>query len=167
MIHYALRCASGHDFDGWFRGVAAFETQAGAGLLQCPLCASCQVSRALMAPNLSFGARAPAVVAPAPARPDAPAAESQSREIQARETRSGPAPGLPDQTRAVLQRLRAEVERRCDYVGPAFAHTARAMHDGIQPPRPIYGEATPDEADALTEDGIEVSSLPWLPRADS
>jgi hypothetical protein len=73
---------------------------------------------------------------------------------------------LPDEVRAVLQRLRAEVEQRCDYVGPRFADEARAMHHGEQPRRSIYGETTPDEAETLADEGIEVARIPWVPRAD-
>ncbi len=159
MIHYALRCADGHDFDGWFRGSAAFDRQVADGLLACPSCASTQVGRAMMAPRLSTGAPPPAAAAPArPAQepPDGPA----------RLPATTPPPAMPDQLRAVLQRMRHEVERRCDYVGPRFAEAARAMHAGSQPPRPIYGETTPGEAEALTDEGIEIASIPWLPRAD-
>ncbi len=156
MIHYALRCAAGHGFDGWFPGSAAFDRQASAGLLCCPVCASAEVSRAIMSPSLGRGAPAPAAADPAPApRPDAPAKAATE----------APSP-LPDQVRAALQRLRADVEQRCDYVGPHFAEAARSMHAGHTPPRPIYGEATPEQAEELAEDGIAVAQIPWVPRAD-
>lgn len=154
MIHYNLRCLNGHSFDGWFRSSAAFDQQAGAGLLDCPVCATTKVTRALMAPRLSSGAKAP----PEPsARPEKP---SQDVTVP-------PPPPMPDQVRAVLQRIRAEVEQKCEYVGPRFAEEARAIHTGAQPPRAIYGETTPDQAEALAEDGIDVARIPWIPRADS
>ncbi len=163
MIHYALRCDAGHEFDGWFRSSAAFDAQAAAGQLACPLCADTCVSRAMMAPRVSTGA----VARPAESGPVTPG----QQELPAQ---AGPAPAMgvggqpamPDQLRATLQRIRAEVERKCDYVGPHFADTARAMHDGSQTPRPIYGETTPEQASALAEDGIEVTRIPWVPRAD-
>ena len=74
---------------------------------------------------------------------------------------------LPDKVRAVLQRLRAEVERNCSYVGQDFADEARRIHRGEAESRGIYGESTPEQAEALAEDGIEVARIPWLPRADS
>ena len=170
MIHYDLRCDAGHCFDGWFRGSAAFDQQAGTGLLECPVCASPQVSRALMAPRLSRGARPPAApVRPEPSRPVASKDAADRSGVEAAkpgEVAVGGPPPLPDRVRAVLQRIRAEVEQKCDYVGPRFAETARAMHDGNVPARPIYGETTPDQAEALAEDGIEVASIPWVPRAD-
>ncbi len=143
MIHYALRCGRGHGFDGWFRHSDAFDAQAADGSLVCPTCADRAIRRAPMAPKIRRSGK-----------PDAEVAET------APET-------MPDGVRAVLQRVRAEVERRCDYVGSAFAKTVRAMHEGEAPARNIYGEATSDEASALREDGIEVASIPWVNRADA
>jgi hypothetical protein len=74
---------------------------------------------------------------------------------------------LPDQVRAALQKLRAEVEKRCENVGNRFAEEARLIHSGESPARGIYGEATPEQAESLAEDGIDVAQIPWLPRSDS
>jgi uncharacterized Zn finger protein (UPF0148 family) len=52
MIHYQLRCASGHDFEGWFRDSAAFDTQAKAGFVECPTCGATEVAKRLMAPAI-------------------------------------------------------------------------------------------------------------------
>jgi hypothetical protein len=160
MIHYDLRCAGGHHFDGWFRSSAAFDQQAQAGLLDCPVCASTEISRAIMSPRLATGAtRPPAAAASPEVRPPAgPAAEGQMS------VRTPPA--MPDQVRALLQRIRAEVEQRCENVGPRFADLARAMHEGATAPRPIYGDATQDQVESLAEDGIAVTRIPWVPRAD-
>ena len=73
---------------------------------------------------------------------------------------------MPDHLRAMLQRVRAEIERTCDYVGAEFAEEARRIHNGASERRGIYGETTPDQAEALAEDGIEVARIPWVPRAD-
>lgn len=161
MIHYDLRCGSGHSFDGWFRSSAAFDQQAANGLLDCPICASAEVSRAIMAPSLSRGAAA-RLAAPA-ADPPAQAAPAEAEPAI---STVGVAPPMPDQMRALLQRIRAQVEQKCDYVGPRFAETARAIHNGDTKPRPIYGETTPEQAEALAEDGIEVARIPWVPRAN-
>ena len=77
------------------------------------------------------------------------------------------APALPDGVRAALQRIRAEVEKHCEYVGPNFAREVRRMAEAVEPHRAVYGEATPDEAAALAEEGIDVARIPWVPRADS
>ena len=153
MIHYQLRCSAGHGFDGWFRDSAGFATQAGQGLVACPDCGDTAVGRALMAPAIGKSRPAPAAPEPRAAPAPPPAVE-----------KTGVA--MPDGVRAALQKLRAEVEQNCDYVGPGFADEARRIHRGESGKRGIYGESTPEQAEALAEEGIEVSRIPWVPRAD-
>jgi hypothetical protein len=155
MIRYQLRCEKDDSFDGWFRDSAAFEAQAAAGLIECPRCASTQVSRALMAPAIPKKGR-PA--SREDAAPPPPAEPPPARAV------AGP---MPAELRAVLHRMRAEVEKSCDYVGPRFAEEARRIHEGEAEPRGIYGEASEEDAHALREDGIEFGRIPWLPPADS
>ena len=163
MIHYQLRCTSTaeeHAFDGWYKDSAAFDTLVKAGLVECPVCGGSQVARALMAPAIPKKGR-PARNAVVPAPPaEAPAAPAPAEAPQAA---AGP---MPDQLRAMLQKLRAEVEKSCDYVGTEFADEARRMHRGESERRGIFGEASDTEAEALRDEGIEVGRIPWVPRAD-
>jgi hypothetical protein len=152
MIHYTLRCDDGHEFDGWFNSSAGFEAQAKRGLLECPHCGSAKVDRALMTPGVPRKGRITADPAPA-AQVAAP-------------TQAVTAESLPDHVRAMLQKLRAEVEANCDYVGDGFAEEARRIARGEAETRGIYGETTPEEAEALAEDGIDIARIPWVPRAD-
>jgi hypothetical protein len=73
---------------------------------------------------------------------------------------------MPAAVLAMLQRMRAEIEKHCDYVGPRFAEEARRIHAGESEARGIYGEATPEDAEALREEGIGFRTIPWVPRAD-
>ena len=156
MIHYQLQCSRSHAFDGWFKDSTSFEKQAKRGLIECPECGGTDVQRALMAPALGRRDIAPmAVAAPEPPA-EAPAA-APPKVAGGR---------LPAQMLAALQRMRAEVEKHCDYVGPAFADKARAMHRGDAEPRSIYGETTEEQAESLAEEGITVAKIPWVPRAD-
>lgn len=166
MIHYQLRCGADHGFDGWFRDSAGFDQQVGLALVACPVCGDTTINRALMAPALRKRGRAKAVreaLAPETASsstilPDAaPPASTPDRDKSAL---------VPDHMRAMLQKLRAEVERKCDYVGPNFADEARRIHKGETPARGIYGESTPEQAEALADEGIDVAQIPWVPRAD-
>lgn len=158
MIHYDLRCGAGHEFDGWFKDSAAFDKQAKAGFVECPVCGGTEVSKRLMAPAIPRKGRAlaretppvPPAALPAPAAGGAPAA-------------TGP---MPAQVVALLQRMRSEVEKHCDYVGKGFAEEARKIHRGESDRRGIYGEASDGEASALREEGIDVARLPWVPRAE-
>ena len=155
MIHYQLYCSNDHNFDGWFRDSGAFDLQAKNGLLSCPSCGGADVRRALMAPALGKQREAPEQL-PAPAASPAP-------EPAAPTVAGGQ---LPDGVRAMLQRMRSEIEKRCDYVGPGFAEEARKIHNGESDTRGIYGEATPEEAERLADDGIQIAQIPWVPRAD-
>jgi hypothetical protein len=150
MIHYNLRCDEGHEFDSWFNSSASFEKQAKRGLLECPHCGSTKVDRALMTPNVPRKGRITADPPPPPAKPT-PAVAGER---------------VPAHVRAMLQKLRTEIEKNCDYVGDGFAEEARRIHNGEADARGIYGETTPEEAEALAEDGIEVARIPWVPRAD-
>jgi hypothetical protein len=161
MIHYQLRCDQDHEFDGWFNGSTGFEQQAHRGLIECPECGATKVTRALMAPAVSTRAVAPRE-APEPTPPPAPVQQVLP---------PAPPPGMaglpmPARLVALLQRMRVEVEKNCDYVGPSFAEEARKIHRGEAEERGIYGETTPDEAETLAEEGIEIHSIPWVPPAD-
>lgn len=158
MIRFTLRCDAGHEFESWFRNSEAYDKQAGAGLVDCPVCGSAKVEKALMAPSVAKvpGAKGRPEAVPmaaAPAAPDMPAKAATPKAV-------------PAQLVALLQRMRAEVEKNCDYVGPEFAEEARRIHYGDAEERGIYGEATPEETEALREEGIEVGNIPWIPRAD-
>jgi hypothetical protein len=156
MIRYNLRCERGHAFESWFQSSAAYESQEKRKLVNCPVCGSAKVERAIMAPRI-VGKKGrdkaePAPVAAAPADTAAPA--------------STPTPLLMAQERelrAKLKELRDHIVKNADNVGERFPNEARKMHYGDIEHRPIYGEASPDEARALIEEGVEVSPLPVLP----
>jgi hypothetical protein len=155
MIHYQLRCHADHEFDGWFKDSAAFDRQARLGLVECPTCGDKNVVRALMTPAVAKRNQA---ALPVPAPQPQPGPQPPAAALAAGR--------LPDHLRALLQRMRQEVEKNCEYVGPQFADEARKIHSGESDPRGIYGEATSEEAEALSEEGIQVARIPWLPRAD-
>ena len=155
MIRFSLRCAEAHEFESWFKDSAAFDRMAAAGLVECPVCGDTKVAKALMAPAIR---KAPGVKGRAETKPEAAAPKPSAGRVAA-----GP---LPAQMLALLQRMRAEVERNCDYVGADFAEEARRIHQGEAEARGIYGEATEEETEALREEGIEVARLPWVPPSD-
>ncbi|WP_375777575.1 DUF1178 family protein [Bradyrhizobium sp. ma5] len=152
MIRYTLRCERGHQFESWFQSSSAYESQERRHLIDCPSCGSDKIERAIMAPQIvSKKGRERAL--PAPAAPvEAPPAESTSLMMaQERELRSK------------LKELRDHIVKNADNVGERFPNEARKMHYGDIEHRPIYGEASPEEARALIDEGVEVSPLPTLP----
>jgi hypothetical protein len=52
MILFKLRCARGHQFEGWFRDGDGFEAQQKARKIACPECGETKVEKAVMAPRL-------------------------------------------------------------------------------------------------------------------
>jgi hypothetical protein len=138
LVRYSLRCAQGHAFESWFASAQAFDGLAAGGHLACAECGSGAVEKALMAPAVGTGGPAPSPTAPLSA-PQDPREEA-------------------------LARMRRHVEENSDYVGRSFAAEARRMHEGEAPERSIWGEARPEEARALAEDGIPVAPLPFVPR---
>lgn len=161
MIHYQLRCSQGHEFDGWYKDSAAFDELARRRLLECPHCADQDIARALMAPALGSGSKEP----PAPSVPaPAPQATPQAAPPAAPTAMGG---RIPDQLRAMLQRMRAQVEKNCDYVGPRFAEEALRIHRGESEARGIYGETSSEQAEALAEEGVRFARIPWVGPAES
>jgi len=151
MIRYALCCERGHAFESWFASSSAYETQEKRKLVNCPVCGSAEVERAIMAPQIvSKKGREVAVAAPAPAAEVAPPASTPLLMARERELRTK------------LKELRDHIVKSADNVGERFPVEARKMHYGDIEHRPIYGEASPDEARALIEEGVEVTPLPVL-----
>ncbi len=153
MIHYNLRCERGHAFESWFQSSSAYEAQEKRKLVNCPACGSTKVERAIMAPQIvgKKGRESP-VTTPAAAAPEAaPPASTPLLMAQERELR------------AKLKELRDHIVKNADNVGERFPNEARKMHYGDIEHRPIYGEASPDEARALIDEGVDVAPLPVLP----
>lgn len=155
MIHYRLRCSVGHEFEGWFRNSDAFDTQSRTGLLSCPRCGTSDVARGLMAPAVRTSRTQP---------PEADRATEAARRPEAPSPHQPPA--MPDELRAALQRLRAQVERHCDDLGDSFADEAIRMSRGEVAARGIYGNASDGDREALADEGIEVVQIPWLKPAE-
>jgi hypothetical protein len=152
MIRYNLRCAAGHAFESWFQNSSAYETQEKQKLVSCPACGSTEVERAIMAPQIVSKRKAGNAEPAPPASTDVatpastPLMMAQEREL-----------------RAKLKELRDHIVKNADNVGERFPSEARKMHYGELEHRPIYGEASPEEARSLIDEGVEVSPLPVLP----
>ena len=153
MIRYSLHCESDHAFESWFQSSSAYESQVRRKLIACPICGSAKVEKAIMAPRIaSKKGRESTTPAPVPS-PEAPAPTGPQSLMMAQER----------ELRAKLKELRDHIVKNADNVGERFPNEARKMHYGEIEHRPIYGEASPDEAKALIEEGVEVSPLPVLP----
>jgi hypothetical protein len=169
MIRYALQCERGHAFDSWFQDSASFDKQAKRGLVSCPICDSVRIEKSIMAPQIPRKGRTP----------EQRAGEEKTMRATARRKKAAAAeaPTVPATTpspeplmmaqeaelRAKLKELRDHIKANADNVGEQFPEQARKMHYGEIEHRPIYGDASPDEAKALIDEGVEVLPMPVLP----
>lgn len=152
MIVFDLKCEGGHVFEAWFANSTAFEDQKADGLIACPLCGIHAVEKAVMAPNVApksnqRDASAPSAPSAPPATPSAVAAEPSAGEVK--------------QVLAALAKAQAALLEKSQWVGRDFAKKARAMEAGEAETTLIHGQATPEEAQALVEEGIGVVPLPF------
>lgn len=136
MIRYSLRCAKEHVFDSWFQSAGAYDALQKAGHIACPVCGDSSIEKTLMAPAVR-----PAEKAAVPTPLSAPQNDIET----------------------AFAEMRKQIEANSDYVGINFVAEARKMHAGEIAERSIYGEAKPEEARALLEDGINVAPLPFMP----
>lgn len=172
MIKYQLICNEEHTFDSWFASSAAFDALSSSGDVACPSCGSADVRKAVMAPNVSPSTRKHVAAEPAVANEsESPAAPAASRPAQLPQPAAEATPVAMDaETRKKFQQLltavrqiRKELVATSENVGPKFAEEARKIHFEEAEPRSIYGEATPEEARSLAEDGVDFFALPKLP----
>ena len=63
-----------------------------------------------------------------------------------------------------MRSLQTKIQKECRDVGDQFAEKARKIHYGEVEPEGIYGHATPEEREALDDEGIAVMDIPWLPK---
>jgi hypothetical protein len=134
-----LCCAHDHRFEGWFGSDADFASQSERGLVACPICDDKTITRLPSAPRLNVTTQRGEAAAPLHA---VPAREPDAAQTQAR----------------VLQAVR-ELIAKTEDVGDRFPEEARRIHYGEAEERGIRGRASPEDAEALRDEGIEVVTL--------
>lgn len=172
MLVVDLHCAHGHHFEGWFASSDDLVSQQARGLVSCPVCGDHEVVRRPSAPHLNVSHLK------AETLPSAGRGRSQSPSPKVSEPVSGAGAGAAPAVRAAgddaaqsaeaaLQALQAaylqvvrHVVTHTEDVGERFADEARSIHHGDAPERAIRGQTSPEEREALREEGIEVMSLP-------
>ena len=127
MIKYSLKCDKDHSFEAWFSDSLNFEKQNKKKLISCPSCSSLEITKNIMAPNIS-------------------SKKQNSNKINQKK----------DKVEMVLNKVRKHVENNFDYVGDKFADEARSMHYGEKEEREIYGETTLEDAVELIEEGLSL-----------
>jgi len=139
VISFNIRCTHDHVFEAWFSSGAAYDEQAAAGKVVCPICGDCKVEKAPMAPRVNMG---------------------KSRQVA---TNVPPAAVI----REAINEIHRHVEKNTENVGDEFAEEARRIHYGEADERGISGIASDEEVQELADEDIDVYRLPTLPRTDA
>ncbi len=140
MIVFDLGCTNDHRFEGWFSSSADFEHQQKQQLLSCPLCGSLNISRLVTAARVNIGRKE----LPVTAAQDGAQGQGQYANFDA----------------ARMLKLISHIVENTEDVGTAFPEEARKIHYKESPERHIRGNASPEEVDALRDEGIDVIALP-------
>jgi hypothetical protein len=140
MKVFNLACEHDHRFEGWFGSADDFDTQLANGLLECPMCASRDIRKMPAAPRLNLAN---------PPEPSRPAEMAEQ-----------PKQPTPQQVQAMMVRMARHLIENTEDVGTRFAEEARKIHYREAPERGIRGVATRDEAQELSDEGIEVVAFP-------
>jgi hypothetical protein len=140
MKVFDLMCEHGHEFEGWFASAQDYESQLKGGLLVCPMCESSSIQKKLSAPRLNLGASTPASTD-----------VTMSNNAAAHEVA-----GLQKKWLTAAR----EFLKNTEDVGERFVQEARKIHYQEAPERPIRGVASPQQAQELADEGIEVFSIP-------
>tara|TARA_Y100001968_G_C19224562_1_gene651420 strand:- start:172 stop:633 length:462 start_codon:yes stop_codon:yes gene_type:complete len=149
MITFSLKCGNNHQFEGWFRSSDDYEDQVKKGLISCPTCNNKKISKALMAPSVRSSKKL-----------DKKIVNQNSTDnliVSDKKVVAG-----DYDIRQALRSLRSYVEKNCENVGENFASEARLISNGEAKNRNIYGKVSSKEAENLKDEGIEVTSIPWI-----
>ena len=141
MIVFDLRCrAEGHVFEGWFGSTGDYQSQLKRGLVQCPLCGTEDVEKAVMAPRIAAKAN----------RGEEPASAAAYADPERVKT-----------ALAAMAKAQKALLEASDNVGDRFAAEARGMHFGEIESRSIHGRTTRAETQSLIDDGVPIAPLPF------
>ena len=135
MIKYKLLCKNCSDsFESWFASSKEFERLKKSKLLQCLNCNSNKIDKSLMAPSII-----------------------NKQKKNNKDTKKFL------EIKNKLKEYKKFIKNNFDYVGKNFAYEARSIHyNNKKKQKGIYGKASIKEAKELSEEGIEVETVPWI-----
>ncbi len=149
MIVFDLHCRQHHIFEAWFDSTSDYESQNARKMIGCPLCGDTKITKVLSAPNVSAKSNQRAIKSETSTAAVAPIAAEVPTLSEMKDTMSK------------LAELQQKVESTHEDVGDAFPEEVRKIHYGESEHRPIYGEASPSEAQELHDEGIDILPLPF------
>ena len=136
MIKYNLKCKNEHEFESWFSNSAEFEKLNNKNLLECIYCSSKKIKKSIMSPMIS-------------------SSKNYYHQIKITD-------GELKNEKNNLIKLRNFVEKNFEYVEKDFTKKVREIFYDKKNNKAIYGKATPEEKEELSEEGINLFSIPWV-----
>tara|TARA_B100002019_G_C21171789_1_gene548838 strand:- start:641 stop:1063 length:423 start_codon:yes stop_codon:yes gene_type:complete len=135
MIKYNLKCHKEHEFESWFSSSEEFEKLTKRKLLECIYCSSKKINKSIMAPMVTNQK-----------------IKNDEFEIIGKDFNS---------QKSKLLKLRRYIEKNFDYVGKDFSKRVREIYYDKKNKKAIYGTTTFEERKELSEEGIDLLSIPW------
>ena len=139
MIKYQLKCECGKEFESWFSSSSEFDKLEKKKMLSCICGTSNKITKQIMSPQVSI-----------------------SKKITGDKQQA-----VYQNVQKKLEDLRNYIEKNAEYVGDKFVSEVRSIHYDKKKARNIYGYASPEQTNELLEEGIEVSSIPWVKKTNS
>tara|TARA_A100001011_G_C14224101_1_gene805794 strand:+ start:640 stop:1065 length:426 start_codon:yes stop_codon:yes gene_type:complete len=136
MIKYILKCSNEHEFESWFSSSKEFDKLKKKNLVECIFCSSIEVEKSIMSPQVLT------------------------------KKQKNPKDTL-DQAKYIkiknhLLKIRDYVEKNFKFVGDKFSKEVRSIYYDSKKSEQIYGSVTQEERKELEEEGIELTSIPWI-----
>lgn len=164
MLVVDLSCAHGHRFEGWFASGDDLASQQSRGLLTCPVCGDAHVTRVPSASHVVLPAHGARASARASKGADEPSTQQPAGKpsvpAHVADSAQAPDPDLVRQLQAMWLSTVRDIVSNTEDVGEKFPDEVRAMHHGDAPERAVRGQASPEERQALRDEGIDIIALP-------
>ena len=136
MIKYNLKCQNNHEFESWFSDSKEFDKLNKKKLLECIYCSSNKIQKSIMAPMISGG-------------------KLDNNNLSLMDQK------IIDEKDKLLK-LRGYVEKNFQFVGNKFSEKVREVYYDNKTKKSIYGTTTPEEREELSEEGIDLITIPWV-----
>ena len=135
MIKYNLKCENKHEFESWFSSSKEFEKLKSKKIIECTLCGTKNVQKSIMSPSVI---------------------SKEQKEKNIKSSR------YIKKIRQDLLKMRSFIEKNFKYVGDNLPQEVRNIYYDKSKNKNIYDKATLEETEELREEGIELTTIPWI-----
>ena len=135
MIKYLLKCKNKHQFESWFSSSIEYDKLKKKNLIECIFCKSTKIEKSIMSPNVVGKIN------------------KDNNSFNSKEF---------IKIKKDLHKIKKFVEKNFAFVGDNFSNKVREIYNDNKKNKNIYGTASLKEKKELEEEGIELTSIPWI-----